>query len=76
MKEHEQAVLQAIANGPEYVSWYKIEQRLSVMALKQRAYLPDTLRLLCERGLIEESSADSGTYRLTDSGRAALKSAG
>jgi DNA-binding PadR family transcriptional regulator len=65
MKEYEKAVLEAIAKGPDYVGWYKIEQRLSNKTIGVRGYLPETLRRLAEQGLIEESESRPGTYRAT-----------
>ena len=69
MNEYEQAVLNAVAKGPAYVSWYKIEQRLSVINISCREYLPDVLQKLLQQGLIEESSVNRGTYRATLAGR-------
>jgi hypothetical protein len=76
MNEYEQAVLNAVARGPDYVGWYKIEQRLSVMDIPSREYLPDALQKLLEQGLIEENSVNRGTYRATARGRSVLASSG
>jgi DNA-binding PadR family transcriptional regulator len=72
MNSYEKAVLSAIAKGPDFVGWYKIEQRLSVVDLDHRDSLPDTLKKLLEAGFIEEPSDDPGTYRITDLGRKEL----
>jgi len=65
MNEYDAAVLAAIAKGPDWLGWYKIEQRLSNLTIDKRGYLPDSLRRLAEQGLIEESESQPGTYRAT-----------
>ena len=72
MNQYERATLDAIAKGPEYVGWYKIEQRLSSMDLSSREYLPETLQRLAHRGLIEAHPHNKDTYKVAESGKAAL----
>jgi hypothetical protein len=72
MNQYERAVLSAIEKGPDCVGWYKIEQRLSVMKLEVREYLPDTLRQLTTKGLIEEHPDKTGQFRITERGRSTL----
>lgn len=75
MNEYEKAVLSAVVKGPGYVSWYKIEQRLSVTELSIREYLPNTLRKLSEQGLIQENPTASGAYQATPLGKAGIEAA-
>jgi hypothetical protein len=72
MTAYDTAVLDAIAKGPDYVGWYKVEQRLSSVALDQRDRLPDALKRLLAANYIEESQSAPGTYRATGRGRDAL----
>lgn len=65
MNEYDAAVLAAIAKGPDWVGWYKIEQRLSVKHIDVLGYLPETLQRLTEQGLIVENASQPGTYRAT-----------
>jgi hypothetical protein len=66
--DYEQAVLRAIGSGPAPVRWYKIEQRLSVMPLETREYLPDTLRDLGSRDLVRQAEGGGERYELTPLG--------
>ena len=71
MTNYEQAVIRAVAAGPEPVGWYKIEQRLSREELDAREYLPDVLARLERLGFIRRDA--SGGVSLTESGREALQ---
>jgi Mn-dependent DtxR family transcriptional regulator len=71
MTNYEQAVIRAVAAGPEPVGWYKIEQRLSREELDVREYLPDVLARLESLGFIRRDA--SGAVSLTESGREAIQ---
>jgi hypothetical protein len=71
-KDYEQAILRAIGSGPTPVRWYKIEQRLSVMTLEKREYLPDTLHDLGARDLLQPVEGGGKAYELTPLGRGLL----
>ncbi len=71
MTNYEQAVIRAVAAGPEPVGWYKIEQRLSREEFDVREYLPDVLERLERLGVIQRDA--SGGVSLTDSGREAMQ---
>jgi hypothetical protein len=72
MSDYEKAVLAAIAKGPEYVGWYTIERRLSMVSLPVVGKLQTALEHLLKAGFIEESVSDPETYRTTSSGLGAL----
>jgi hypothetical protein len=72
MNKYDMAVLSAICKGDEPIGWYKIEQRLSGVRLASRDHLPEALRRLTERRLIEEDVSCPGKYRATPLGRATL----
>jgi DNA-binding PadR family transcriptional regulator len=76
MNSYDKAVLAVIGKGPDYVGWYKIEQRLSVMDLEKRESLPNSLKKLLEAGFIKEAPETPGKYKITDLGRSALGSLG
>ena len=52
--------------------WYKIEQRLSVMTLETREYLPETLQDLGARDLLRPVEGGAEAYELTPLGRGLL----
>src|SRR5215467_5796914 len=72
MTPYDKAVLAAIAKGPDPVGWYKIEQRLSMVALHERDHLPAALERLSQSGWIETSPEDREKYRVTAAGREQL----
>jgi len=69
--DYEQAVMRAVAAGPEPIGWYKIEQRLSRETIGVREYLPDTLTNLERLGFIRRNEA--GGVSLTECGREAIR---
>ena len=71
MTDYQQAVMRAVAAGPEPVGWYKIEQRLSEEEFSVREYLPDVLTNLESLGFIRRNAA--GGVSLTECGREAIR---
>jgi DNA-binding HxlR family transcriptional regulator len=73
VNDYEQAVLRAMSSDPDPVGWYKLEQRLSVMTLETREYLPETLRSLASQGLIDQHEHPVHSYALTPAGQALMQ---
>jgi hypothetical protein len=74
MSPFERAVLIATAKGREFISWYRIDRRLSLAGVQPTLeHLPTVLKRLSEQGMLEQHSVDKTRFRVTELGLARLR---